>query len=203
MGLRTSRHDEQQPKILYNARHSPFRFAQLTRFGHHEPRIVQVVILDAEPRDATDGTAWPPRIHWSEAKSLQVRLGRHPDSPLPHRVKEARAVRGPQMPPRRAGQRLHYSARGLRASRRDETFGRQGGRSTIGIGRRSAGEMMGPGLRSWLEHLPAPSRWLGVVSKCLFGTGREAKGVETSKPRRAQRRHRRTILSSWGFSWLA
>ncbi|RMY12702.1 hypothetical protein D0867_07676 [Hortaea werneckii] len=94
LGLSTSRYDEQQPKILYNARHSPFHLAQLTRLGSQEPRIVQVVILDAEPRDAIGGTAWLPWIHWSDAKSLQVRLGRHPDSPLPHRVKEARATMG-------------------------------------------------------------------------------------------------------------
>lgn len=161
------------------------------------------MILDAEPRDAIGGTAWPPRIHWSDAKSLQVRLGRHPDSPLPHRVKEASAVRALRMPPHHAGQRLHHSARRLRASRRYERFGGQGERSTIGNGRRSPGEMMGPGLRSWLEHLLAPPHWLRIVSKSLFGIGREAKGVETAKPRRAKRQHRRTILSLWGFPWLA
>ncbi|KAI7169848.1 hypothetical protein KC324_g11227, partial [Hortaea werneckii] len=167
LGLKTGRYGRQQPRILYNARHSPFRFAQLTRLGSQEPRIVQVVILDAEPRDAIGGTAWLPRIHWSDAKSLQVRLGRHPDSPVPHRVKEAKAVRALRMPPRRAGQRLHHSAKGLRASRRYERFGGQGERSTIG-NERSAGEMMGPGLRGWLEHLPAPPHWLRIKTTFIM-----------------------------------
>ncbi|KAI7593110.1 Yip1-domain-containing protein [Hortaea werneckii] len=91
MGLRSSRNDKQPPKVLYNAQQCPVPFAQIIEFASLEPRIVQVVVLDAEPRDAIGGTALPPRIHMSDSELLQARLGWNYGSPVPRRVEKGRA----------------------------------------------------------------------------------------------------------------
>lgn len=101
-----------------------------------------MVVLDAVPSDAIGGTTLPPRIQWSDSKSLQARLGWDFGSPLPHRVEKGRAVRAP-ISPRIDDERLLFSSGNSTISRRDEKFRERDERLTIADGERSAWEMMG------------------------------------------------------------
>lgn len=137
-----SSYGKQPPNVLYNAQQTPVRFAQLTRFANHEPCIVHMVVLDAVPSDAIGGNTLPPRIQWSDSKSLQARLGWDSGSPLPRRVEKGRAMRA-SMPPRYDGEPLRCSTSNSRVSLRDEKFRKRDGGLLKADGKRRAREMLG------------------------------------------------------------